>query len=277
MQIEGVDYFEIYAPLVQWSTVQALLVMSLVLGLETLQIDFSNAFCHANIAEEINVEMPKDFGDPKGRDMVLKLKKSLYGTKQAPWTWFLKLKQCLEKRRFRQSELDPCFFVHLDMVYLNYVDDSVIIDCNRAKIEAMITDLSTELDLTCEGDLAAFLGIQVYKSSLNGSMTLTQEGLISHFLNATGLLHSHSATTPANKAALGTDFHGTPAQEHWDYRSIVGMLMYLASNSRPDIAFVVHQCAHFSHCPKASHEVVVKKICRYLKGTLHQGVIYTPT
>ena len=57
------------------------------------------------------------------------------------------------------------------MVYLNYVYDSVIIGCGRAKIEAMITDLSTELDLTHEGDLAAFIGIQISKSSLNASIT----------------------------------------------------------------------------------------------------------
>jgi len=109
LQKEGIDYFETYAPVVQWSTVRALLVMSVVLGLETQQIDFSNAFCQADITEELYVETPKDFGDLQGRDMVMKLNKSLYGTKQAPRTWFLKLKECLEHRGFRQSELDPCF------------------------------------------------------------------------------------------------------------------------------------------------------------------------
>ena len=136
------------------------------------------------------------------------------------------------------------------MVYLNYVDDSVIIGCDRARIEAMTTDLSTDVDLTCEGDLAAFLGIQISKSSFNGSMTLAQESLITHILNATGLLHSHSTTTPANKDALGTDPHGPSAQEHGDYCTIVGMLMYLASNSCPEASISVHQFACFSHCLK---------------------------
>jgi hypothetical protein len=53
--------------------------------------------------------------------------------------------------------------------------------------------------------------------------------------------------------------------------------MYLTSNSHPDIAFAVHQCACFSHCPKASHEVAVKKICHHLKGTLNRGIIYAPS
>ena len=57
----------------------------------------------------------------------------------------------------------------------------------------------------------------------------------------------------------------------------MGMLFYLASNSRPEIAFAVHQCARFSHCPRATHEIAVKKICRYLKGSFDQGIIFTPT
>ena len=83
--------------------------------------------------------------------------------------------------------------------------------------------------------------------------------------------------TPAIKETLGADVNGEPAEEQWNYRSIVGMLLYLASNSRPDIAFAVHQCARFSHCPKVSHEGAIKKICRYLKGTATEGIVFTPS
>ena len=131
------DFFETYALFFQLSTVRALLVMSIVLNLATQQIDFSNAFCQADIDEEVYFEMPKDFGDPRGRDMVLlRLNKSLYGTKQAPRTWFLKLKECLEQRGFTQPLLDPCLFIHADiMVYLVYVDDSIHIGRDRTKID----------------------------------------------------------------------------------------------------------------------------------------------
>jgi hypothetical protein len=53
--------------------------------------------------------------------------------------------------------------------------------------------------------------------------------------------------------------------------------MYLSSNSRPDIAFAVHQCARFTHSPKASHGEALRRICRYLKGTSNQGLILRPT
>jgi Reverse transcriptase (RNA-dependent DNA polymerase) len=275
-QIAGLDFFETYAPVVQWSTVRALLVLSCVLDLATQQIDFTNAFCQADIDEELYVEMPQDFGDPQGRDMVLKLRKSLYGTKQAPRTWFLKLKSCLESRGFTQSSLDPCFFIHRDMVYLNYVDDSILIGRDRSKLDSMINDLSSELELTREGDLAAFLGIQISNSD-TGSLTFTQAGLIDRILVATNLTNCNPSSTPALKDALGPDSTGPLACESWNYRSIVGMLLYLASNSRPDIAFAVHQCARFSHAPRASHEIALKRICRYLKGTSDKGIIFTPT
>ena len=55
------------------------------------------------------------------------------------------------------------------------------------------------------------------------------------------------------------------------------MLLYLSSNSRPDIAFAVHQCARFTHSPKKSHGQAVKRIIRYLKATETKGLIMKPT
>ena len=65
--------------------------------------------------------------------------------------------------------------------------------------------------------------------------------------------------TPAVTTPLGQDKDGKPFSEDWEYASIVGMLMYLAQTTRPDVAFAVHQCARFTHNPKHSHSVGVKK------------------
>eukprot|EP00957_Ditylum_brightwellii_P167746 12770078-Ditylum_brightwellii.AAC.1 len=77
---------------------------------------------------------------------------------------------------------------------------------------------------------------------------------------------------------LGRDEKGPgPQRQHqWQYAFVVGMMMYLASNSRPDIAFAVHQCACFTHCVRASHEKAILRICKYLKGTWHKGLIMRP-
>ena len=83
--------------------------------------------------------------------------------------------------------------------------------------------------------------------------------------------------TPTKIKALGKDESGDPLMELWSYASVVGMLMYLVSNSRPDIAFAVHQCACFCHCTRRSYEKAVKSIVRYLQGTKDEGLKIEPT
>ena len=74
-------------------------------------------------------------------------------------------------------------------------------------------------------------------------------------------------STSAITTPLGQDKDGKSFSEDCEYASIVGMLMYLAKNTRPDIAFAVHQCARFTHNPKHSHSVGIKRIIMYLQGT----------
>ncbi len=69
-----------------------------------------------------------------------------------------------------------------------------------------------------------------------------------------------------------------PEREHtWNYRALIGMLTYLSTSTRPDIAFAVHQCARFSTNPKRIYEVAVRQIVRYLKGTQTKGYILRPS
>jgi hypothetical protein len=81
----------------------------------------------------------------------------------------------------------------------------------------------------------------------------------------------NSAETPATQIPLGSDPDGKPFQDSWNCSSIVGMLLYLAGNTRPDIAFAVHQVARFAH------GIAAKRILRYLFGTKHKGLILEPT
>ncbi|KAI2495221.1 hypothetical protein MHU86_19318 [Fragilaria crotonensis] len=77
MQTEGVDFFETYAPVVQWSTIRLLLSTVLTEGWTTRQVDYTNAFAQAELKEEVYVEYPRLFGPKSGTDKVLHLLKSL--------------------------------------------------------------------------------------------------------------------------------------------------------------------------------------------------------
>ncbi len=88
--------------------------------------------------------------------------------------------------------------------------------------------------------------------------------------------YSTSVATPAEKAALGKDVDGPPASGHVNYASKIGTLLYLG-HIHPDIAFATHQCACQTFAPIQFHEDALNHIGRYLKGTLTNGLILTPS
>jgi Reverse transcriptase (RNA-dependent DNA polymerase) len=116
LQKEGIDFFETYAPVVQWSTIRLLLSTVLTEGWTTRQVDYTNAFAQAELKEEVYVEYPRMFGSKIGSGRVLHLLKSLYGLRQAPRTFFEKLKAGLEERGWKQSVIDPCLFLKQGMI-----------------------------------------------------------------------------------------------------------------------------------------------------------------
>ena len=280
-QTYGVDYFDTYAPVVQWSSVRLLLTLTLTKNWVTKQVDYTNAFAQANLKETVFIEPPKGFKFGDTKDKVLRLIKSLYGLKQAPVQFFEKLRTGLIERGFTQSKLDPCLFLKENMICVVYVDDTIIAGPDADKIEELITDLGVAgeekrhtFELRDEGEVGDFLGIRIERDS-NG-FHLSQPGLINKAIEETGMQDCNATKTPASTVPLHMDANGERFDEKWEYSVVVGMLMYLATNSRPDIAYAVNQCARFTHCPRQSHGLAVKRIIRYLQGTKSKGMRINP-
>ena len=82
---------------------------------------------------------------------------------------------------------------------------------------------------------------------------MTQPGLIKKITEATAMTLCSPNKTPASQSALGSDPEGPPVKENWNNSSEVGLLLYLSTNTRPDIAFAVSQVAQFTSNPKQSH------------------------
>ena len=282
-QVAGIDYFETYAPVVQWSNIRLVLTMVLANGWTTKQVDYTNAFTQAKLSEEVYIESPKGFQRKDKKDQVIKLIKSLYGLRQAPKSFFDKLSAGLKERGFEQSNLDKCLFMKKDMICVVYVDDTILVGPNASDLNNVIASLGIAdeeqrhvFDLRDEGEVGDFLGIRIEKSGLN-KFILTQSGLIDKVLQTCNMDACNSAKTPSSTTPLGKDVDGEPFSEDWDYAAVIGMLMYLSTNSRPDIAYAVNQCARFTHSPKNSHGLGVKRIVRYLRGTRDKGMIIQPT
>ena len=283
-QIAGLDCDEKYSPVVSWSAVRMMLSLAASQGLATKQVDFSNAFAQAPFdkGEEIYIAAPRGFESASSdEEVVLKLNRSLCGLVQAPLCWHDLLSAALESHGLKQSAHDPCMFMGKDIIVLTCVDDCLFFAKDSAAIDHLIADLQAgssahkALNLTVEDDICAFLGVE-FKSHPNGELELTQCGLIDKILKACKMENCNTKATPANQEPLGTNASGPPASGKFEYASVVGMLMCLCSNTRPDVQFAVHQCARFSHSPKKTHEDAVLRICRYLQGTKTKGMRFTP-
>ena len=136
----------------------------------------------------------------------------------------------------------------------------------------MLARLRTTFELTDEGDVGAYLGLGVSRNSA-GQYELTQPGLISKIVSECGLQsESNEHKTPALTTLLSSDCTGEQRHHTWSYRMLIGMLNYVASTSRPDIEFAVHQCSRVSANPTRVNEADVKSIIRYLKGTKTKGL-----
>ena len=290
-QIEGVDYFDTFAPVVNWTTVRLMLILSLILNLSTAQVDYTAAFVHApidknpewdNMTEEereksgVYVQMPRGFTQP---GKVLKLKKSLYGLRQSPRNFFQYLKSKLESCGFESNDdVDPCLFVSDKVIALVYVDDTLLFSPKPEYIEEAMAELSASgLELQVEDSVAGFLGVHIDRSEVDGSIKLTQSGLIKRIVDALDVGHLDKVMTPAAGKPLVKDEFGDPPEGKYSYASVVGMLQYLQGHSRPDITYAVSQCARFVHSPRRSHEIALERIGRYLKGTMNEGLILRPS
>ena len=132
------------------------------------------------------------------------------------------------------------------------------------------------LSLRKVGTAEGYLGLDV---SYDGKKTtLSQPGLTKQIIEDLGLSSKFSTacSTPTELAALPRDMDGEPATETFNYKSVVGILHYL-NHTCPDCAFAIHQCARYTFEPKKIHEVTVKRIGRYLKGTMEKGLILEPS
>jgi histone deacetylase 1/2 len=283
LMTKGIHYDgDAYTPLVGWPTIRAGLVLAASNGWVSRQVDFTNAFCQAPQEGELYVEMPQYYrpaSNVKNQDMVLRMKKSLYGQVNSPKLFYQHLSKGMRQLGFEPADSDPCLFIHKQhqIMVFNYCDDQIWVSPDNKLIEKYVTklqELGYALTLEKEGDMFAFLGIDFKRQG--STIKLTQKGLIEKVIKYTGLDTSKPQSTPAAREPLGSDKQGPGFAEDWSYPAAVGMLLYISSNTRPDIQFAVHQAARHSHNPKQSHARAVKRIVRYLVGTADKGIEFVP-
>eukprot|EP00804_Cyclotella_cryptica_P023030 CCRYP_000303-RA/>CCRYP_000303-RA protein AED:0.39 eAED:-0.26 QI:0/-1/0/1/-1/0/1/0/408 len=278
-QVHGFDFFETYPPLVQWMTVRLMLFLEVLLGLKSKQGDITAAFVHADVeeGENIFVEMPRGF---RKQGKVLKLKKMLYGLRQSQRAFWLYLTEKMNLCGVEQSTLDPCLLIGKKVVCICYVDNLIFWAMDEADIDTLLNQLiAAGVSLEQESDASGFLGVRMETDQATGMMEMKQTGLTDQVIETLGLdLRPTSGKfTPAEAKPFFKDADGEPALGEFSYSSVVGMLLYLAWHTRPEIAYAVNCCARYMFCPKRPHDLALKRIGRYLKATCNHGLLLNPS
>ena len=129
-----------------------------------------------------------------------------------------------------------------------------------------------------EEDIQDFLGVNIDRNDEDGTITFSQPHLVDKVLQAVNLgKDGKNKDTPmATSRVLKRHSQSPEFDRSFDYRSVIGMLNYLDTGSRSDIAYATHQCARFSAAPKREHGLAVRWLCRYLRGTRDKGMIFKP-
>ncbi|GJZ35730.1 ribonuclease H-like domain-containing protein [Tanacetum coccineum] len=209
------------------------------------QLDVKNAFLHGHLSETIYIHQPPGFVDPNKPGYVCHLQRSLYGLKQALRAWF---------QRFAS--------------YAIRVNDINLTASSSAFLQRIIASLHSEFSMTDLGSLNYFLGISAQRSA--SGLFLSQSKFAEEILEQDHMQNCNPCQTPVDtKSKLGSD--GDPVSDLTLYRSLAGALQYLIF-THPDLSHAIQQVCLYMHDPRDPHFTALKRILRYVRGTLDYGL-----
>ena len=284
-QKEGVDYNEIFSPVVRHTSIRLLLALVAHQDLELEQLDVKTTFLHGELEEDILMNQPEGFAIEGKEDYVCRLKKSLYGLKQSPRQWYKKFDSFMVKHGYSRSPYDCCVYHSKledgSLIYLLlYVDDMLIAARDKLAIQKMKMLLSSEFDMKDLGPAKKILGMEIYRYQPRRKIFLSQKSYIEKILSKFGMSNAKPLSTPsdANFRLSTTLGPQSEAEKEYmsrvPYASAVGSLMYAMVCTRPDLAQAVSVVSRFMSHPGKDHWQAVKRIFRYLRGTSDVGLVY---
>lgn len=274
-QVKGVDYDETFAPVIRHSSLRTLFALAAEMGLRMKHLDVDTAFLNGDLEEEVFMEQPIGFLEEGKENKVCLLRKSLYGLKQAPRAWNKKLSNTLVKIGFIGTPSEPCVFKKLfgqELVILGiFVDDIIVFYNSELTFDIVKKNLSKYFSLKDLGILKYYLGLEIKYDS--ETIKIGQHNYILSLLDKFNMKDCKSMGTPIIKKKMErrTDSY---IGESYPYQNLIGCLMYLMVNSRPDIAYAVSYLSQFNTCYTKELWVAAKRVLQYLKGTINYSLVY---
>nr|GEU80616.1 retrovirus-related Pol polyprotein from transposon TNT 1-94 [Tanacetum cinerariifolium] len=241
----GIDFEESFAPVARLEAIRIFLAYAVYKNMLVYQIDVKTTFLNGNLLEEDYVSQPGGFVDQDNPNHVYKLKKALYGLKQAPRAWYDMLLSFLISQDFSKGSVDPTLFIRRNG--------------NDLLLMSMMEKISF------------FLGLQISQSPRGFFINESNYALES--LKKYGFESCDPVDTPmVEKSKLDEGGEGK-AVDPSHYHGMIATFLYLTA-SRPDLQFAICMCSRHQARPTEKHIHAVKRIFRYLRGTVNRGLWY---
>ena len=275
------DVGETYAPVCRMESIRALLALSVTQGWSIRQADITNAYIRAPLlGAPVFMQPPDGIADidPDFKPgHILRLKKSLYGLKASGRNWYIVLRKYLVSQGLQPSDADPCLYMSRDKQLFigTWVDDLCIVG-KQSHIDNIMHNLRLRFGNDGVKDLGRpndFLGIQL--SYTPTSVKVSQPRMIERLLRRFNRTPAVRSSPMPEDMRLTAFDHSDTKPDHTDYRSLIGGLNYIATSTRADVAYSVHQLARHMANPSHAHMAQAFRVLDYLAHTKHDGPTYT--
>ena len=273
----GVDFDQVYAPVARPPSTRLFLSTASKYKLVVKQFDVKTAFLNGKLDEEIYMQQPQGF---VLNEKVLRLKKAIYGLKQAAKCWNDIVKEALSTAGFTPSQADDCLYSNNKSLenlclVIFHVDDFLIASKHDKIIQETAKLMNTKFELKEIGFLKQFLGVD-YMLNEDGIYCVYQTNHINKMLAKLGL-----SDTKGQKYPLDPGYHKLEDDRflptNGEFRKIIGMLLYISCNSRPDISISVNILAQRVTKPRVIDMQEALRVAKYLASTKHLALkLYNP-
>ena len=278
-QVEGLDYFETFAPTCKPETFRILLQLSPKQGHVMHQFEVKTAFLHSPIEEDVYLEQPQEFETRiRWRKVVCRLNKSIYFLKQAAYNWYKELANFLLRQGFTRSKNDPCLFARLETeghtFILVWAGDIIVASRRMTVISGFKRLLEPTIHIEGRRRLHWFVGLRIRREK--GKVKVDPERYIETMLERFQMDQCKPSRTPADlNLILQTPQNGDEEVDQRIWRSLAGSLVYLIKQTSQDIMFTANILSRHMNVSTNQQWLCGKRLLQYLQGSKALEITHT--